>query len=150
MTSFFEPLLSKCQTVRACVFSTQCYIYKKIQYFWEVQYFCSNIKKVIAIFQQYLVKIWWRLYEKMVYNSNNLFLLSLAGVTSTLWGNFVVILGWLAHLVSRFACNTRWYSMRVQIHRFPTSNRCNKNLASIHQVNKQTLHHQSINQMVIW
>ena len=29
------------------------------------------------------------------------------------------------------------------------SNRSNKNVESIHQVNKQTLHHQSINQMVI-
>ena len=29
------------------------------------------------------------------------------------------------------------------------SNRCNKNLVSIHQVNKQTLNHQSITQMVI-
>ena len=36
--------------------------------------------------------------------------------------------------------------MRAQIHRFPMSNRCNKNLVSIHQVNKQTLHHQSITQ----
>ena len=40
-------------------------------------------------------------------------------------------------------------SMRVQIHRFPISNRCNKILVSIHQVNKQTLYHQSITQMVI-
>ena len=32
---------------------------------------------------------------------------------------------------------------------FQCQNRCNKNLESIHQVNKQTLHHQSINQMVI-
>ena len=39
--------------------------------------------------------------------------------------------------------------MRVQIHRFPMSNRCNKNLESIHEVNKQTLHYQTINQMVI-
>ena len=31
-------------------------------------------------------------------------------------------------------------SMRVQIHRFPVSNWCNKNLESNHQVNKQTLH----------
>ena len=29
------------------------------------------------------------------------------------------------------------------------SNRCNKNLISIHQVNKQTLHHQAITQMLI-
>ena len=39
--------------------------------------------------------------------------------------------------------------MRVQIHWFPLSNRCNKNLVSIRQVNKQTLHHLSITQMVI-
>ena len=39
--------------------------------------------------------------------------------------------------------------MRVQIHRFPMSNLCNKNLESIYQVNKETLYHQSINQMVI-
>ena len=40
--------------------------------------------------------------------------------------------------------------MRVQIYRFPMSNRCNKSLESIHQVNKQTLHHKSSNQMVVW
>ena len=39
--------------------------------------------------------------------------------------------------------------MQVQIHRFQMSSRCNKNLVSIHQVNKQALHHQSITQMVI-
>ena len=38
--------------------------------------------------------------------------------------------------------------MRVQIHWFPMSNRCNKNPVSIHQVHEQTLH-QSITQMVI-
>ena len=38
--------------------------------------------------------------------------------------------------------------MRVQIHRFPMSNRC-QNLVSIHEVNKKTLHHQLITQMVI-
>ena len=32
---------------------------------------------------------------------------------------------------------------------FPYQNRCYKNLESIHQVDKQTLHHQSINQMAI-
>ena len=32
---------------------------------------------------------------------------------------------------------------------FQCQNRCNKNLESIHQVNEQTLHHQSINQMEI-
>ena len=36
--------------------------------------------------------------------------------------------------------------MRVKIHRFPVSNRCNKNLESIHSVNKQSLHYQSISQ----
>ena len=30
-----------------------------------------------------------------------------------------------------------WWSMRIQIHRFPMSNRCNKNVES----NKQILHH---------
>ena len=39
--------------------------------------------------------------------------------------------------------------MRVKIHRFPMSNRCNKYLVSNHQVSKQILHHQSITQMVI-
>ena len=39
--------------------------------------------------------------------------------------------------------------MRVQIHRFPMLNRSNKNLVSIHQVNKCTWHQQSITQMVI-
>ena len=39
--------------------------------------------------------------------------------------------------------------MRVQIHWFPMSNHCNENLVSIHEVSKQTLHHQSITQMVI-
>ena len=39
--------------------------------------------------------------------------------------------------------------MRVQVHRFPMSNYCNKNLESNRQVNEHTLHHQSINQMVI-
>ena len=37
--------------------------------------------------------------------------------------------------------------MRVQI-QFSMSNRCSKSLESIHKVNKQTFHHQSINQSI--
>ena len=58
-------------------------------------------------------------------------------------------LGLLAHLVSRFASDTGVIVDASSIHRFPTTIRSNKNLESIHQVNKQTLHHQSTTHMVI-
>ena len=55
----------------------------------------------------------------------------------------------LAHLVSRFPCNTRVIvdaSSNTPVYH---ANCCKKNLESIHQVNKQTLRHQSITQMII-
>ena len=56
---------------------------------------------------------------------------------------------WIAHLVSRFACNTR-VIVDVSLNP-PVSNvkSLNKNFVTIHQLKKQTLHHQSITQMVI-
>ena len=58
-------------------------------------------------------------------------------------------LGWLAHLVSWFACNTK---VLVDASSNPPLSNVKslwQNLVSIHQVNKKTLHHQSISQMVI-
>ena len=58
--------------------------------------------------------------------------------------------GWLAHLVSRFACNTRVIvDASSKSTRLPCQNRSNSNLESTHRVNKKTLQHQPINQMVI-
>ena len=58
------------------------------------------------------------------------------------WGSTHKKLKKVEILFSWFACNTRVIvDMQVQIHRFPMSNCFNKNLESIHQVNKQTLHH---------
>ena len=61
----------------------------------------------------------------------------------------VVNYGWLAHSVSRFASNTNVIVDTSSIPPFSNVKCYNKNLVSIHQLNKQTLHHQSITQMVI-
>ena len=58
----------------------------------------------------------------------------------------------IAHLVSRFACNTRVIvdASSIKSTGLQCQNRSNINLESIHQVNKQTLHHQSISQSIKW
>ena len=50
---------------------------------------------------------------------------------------------------NRFACNTRMIVHASSNPLVSNVKRCNRNLVSIHQVKKQTLHHQSITQMVI-
>ena len=89
--------------------------------------------------------IYFRLYKHLVYKQLGIGMYFVKQFLKG-WQFFGV---WLAHLVSRFACNTR-VIVDVSLNP-PVSNvkSLNKNFVTIHQLKKQTLHHQSITQMVI-
>ena len=57
-----------------------------------------------------------------------------------------IVWGYLAHLVSRFACNTRVIVNESSISRFPVSNCCNEigRIKPPRNKQKLTSHHQSI------